>query len=311
MSNNLSEFLKGIADSIRGKTGSSSLIDPQDFSTEIANIPLVSEKQKQLIDRTITTITAEDFGGATTIGEGAFSYCKSLTSITIPNNVTSIGGRAFEYCTSLPSIVIPNSVESIELMAFSGCNSLTSVYYLGDIVSWCEITFNGSSANPLEYAHNLYINNTLVTEITIPNTVTQIKAYTFDGWNGTSITIPNGVTAIGEGSFYGCSGLTSVTIPDSVTNIGGKAFMRCTGLTSVTIGSGITSIEGQGFIGCTGLTSITITAINPPALVATAFNLTNNCPIYVPYSEDHSVLAAYQSANNWSSYASRIQEIQS
>ena len=36
--------------------------------------------------------------GVTTIGEYAFSYCHSLTSVNIPNSVTTIGESAFEYC---------------------------------------------------------------------------------------------------------------------------------------------------------------------------------------------------------------------
>ena len=40
----------------------------------------------------------------TRIGEGAFSDCYNLTSITIPASVTSIGAYAFQYCSRLTSI---------------------------------------------------------------------------------------------------------------------------------------------------------------------------------------------------------------
>ena len=63
----------------------------------------------------------------TSIGDGAFGFCKSLQSITIPNSVTSIGKLAFRSCDSLQCITIPNSVKSIGVGAFSGCNSLQSI----------------------------------------------------------------------------------------------------------------------------------------------------------------------------------------
>jgi hypothetical protein len=61
----------------------------------------------------------------TSIGGGAFSYCSSLTSITMGNGVTSIGGWAFEFCGSLTSVTIPNSVTNIGYEAFQYCYSAT------------------------------------------------------------------------------------------------------------------------------------------------------------------------------------------
>jgi len=65
--------------------------------------------------------------GVTTIGDWAFSYCRALTSITIPNSVTTIGDYAFSYCRALTSVIISNSVTTIGERTFANCYSLTSV----------------------------------------------------------------------------------------------------------------------------------------------------------------------------------------
>jgi hypothetical protein len=135
-------------------------------------------------------------GPVTSIGEWAFIYCSSLTSITIPNSVTSIGSSAFSGCSSLMSIVIPNDVKSIEWETFDGCSSLTFV--------------------------------------TIPNSVTSIGGAAFRGCKSlTCVVIPNSVTEIGDYAFYDCFALNSVTIGNSVTSIGYEAFSECWSITSI------------------------------------------------------------------------------
>ena len=175
----------------------------------------------------------------TSIGSFAFYCCTGLTSIEIPNGVTSIGSYAFYNCSGLTSIEIPSSVTSIGSSAFYGCTGLNEVH-ISDLAAWCGHSFNGSDANPLSYAKNLYLNGELVTELVIPD----------------------GVTSIGSSAFSGCTGLTSIEISGSVTSIGGGAFQNCTGLTSLEIPSSVTSIESSAFSGCTGLTNISVAAGN-------------------------------------------------
>ena len=207
-------------------------------------------------------------------------YTGSSTTVYIPSSyvgatVTSIKAEAFKDNTTITEIVIPDSITSIGSYAFDKCYSLTSVYYTGDIASWCGITFSNEYSNPLYYAHNLYINNEIISgEIVLPNTVTKIPDYTFRNSNITSITISDSVTSIGEDAFSGCSKLTSITIPDSVTSIGDSAFLNCpietatiptlaisyipkSNLKTVVITSG-ESIGYRAFYNCSRLTNITI-----------------------------------------------------
>ena len=188
----------------------------------------------------------------------------TITELEIPAEykdmpVTRIGDYAFGDCEKLTSVTIPDSVTSIGYCAFHYCFSLTNVNYLGDISSWCGISFGDNDANPLSYTDKFYIRGTLISDLVIPEGVTNIGSCAFYGYDGiTSVTIPNSVTSIGDDAFFHCTGLTSVTIGNSVTNIGSCAFLGCTGLTSVTIGNSVTSIGLQAFQRCTGLTSVTI-----------------------------------------------------
>ena len=111
--------------------------------------------------------------GVTSIGDYAFSDCKSLTSVQLPDGVLSIGNYAFGWCESLPNITIPDSVTSIGSCAFQNCENLSS--------------------------------------IKIPDGLTEIGSWAFNGCISlTSLTIPEGVTMIDETAFKDCTALTDI-----------------------------------------------------------------------------------------------------
>ena len=103
----------------------------------------------------------------TSIGDRAFSSCRSLSEIVISSSVTSIGDLAFSDCDSLSEIVIPSSVTSIGDLAFSDCRSLS--------------------------------------KIVIPSSVTSIGDYAFSLCRSLSeIVISSSITSIGKGAFCYC-----------------------------------------------------------------------------------------------------------
>ena len=236
----------------------------------------------------LTSITIPD--GVTSIGSYAFYYCYSLASITIPDGVTSIGSNAFTRCTSLTSITIPDGVPSIGTNTFSNCSSLTSITIPDSVTS---------------ISNNAFSNCYSLASITIPDSVASIGNNAFMGCYAlASITIPDGVPSIGSNMFSNCSSLTSITIPDSVTSISSSAFSNCYALASITIPDNVASIGNNAFNNCYGMGEYHILPTTVPTLGTTAFNnIQSDCVIYVPSAS----LSAYQTANNWSTYASYMQ----
>ena len=227
------------------------------------------------------------------IGNYAFYGCFSLDSITIPDEVTSIGTYALNSCFALKSITIPDGVTSIGNYTLQNCYSLASVSIPEDT----EVIASG-----------IFQTCGSLTSITIPAGVTSIKNDAFNGCHAlTRITIPAGVTSIQSATFSYCYALLDVSIRGRVTDIGANAFSNCNSLASITIPEGVTSIAASAFQNCCGMAAYYLLPEEPPALAnANAFSgIESDCIIYVPAG----TLAAYQSATNWSTYASRMREM--
>lgn len=183
-----------------------------------------------------------------------------VEDLVIPHSVTEIGKHTFEGCSSLTSITIHENFIRFGQRAFYDNVSLKKVFYKGSISDWCKIVFDHTSdANPLCNGADLYIKDNLVENAVIPEGVTEIGNYAFNGCGGLkSVILPDRLTKIGYSAFEGCKNLNSIKMPNSVTSIEPYAFRNCEALTYVGIPANITKIEGYLFYGCTNLESVII-----------------------------------------------------
>lgn len=200
---------------------------------------------------------------------------QALQEVVIPSNssITRIPSDCFRQATQLKSVNIPASVTEIGDSAFYYCYGLK------------EIKLNPNITTIGTYA---FSSNKCLKTVNTLGSITKVNQYTFmSSGSLQSIEIPNTVTSIEQGSFSGCHSLSKITIP-----------------------SGVTSIAAQAFSYCYGLIEIHLKPTTPPTLANTnAFTrLNGNCIIYVPRSTDQTVLNAYKTASNWSTYASKMQE---
>ena len=253
----------------------------------------------------------------TVIDDGAFEYCHSLSSVTIPNNVITIGEEAFINC-DISYLTIGSGVTSIGISAFNGCQNLSSVTIPNSVITIGNNAFDncitltsitiGSSVQTIGASAFTWC--TRLSSVTIPDSVTTIGDYAFYlNWGVRSLTLGSGVTSIGVAAFAGLTQITSLDIPNSVTSIGMGAFHSCYSLTSCTIGSGVTTISDRAFYKFKNISGVTINATTPPTIGTSVFDGENEdeqeiaytYPIYVPCGS----VDAYKAA--WTDYASRIQ----
>lgn len=226
----------------------------------------------------------------TSIGDFAFSDCKSLSDVTIGNHVTSIGECAFYNCKSLDEVIIPSSVRSIGNSTFDSCELLKKISIENGVTSIGSYAFNNCKS---------------LEEIILPSSVISIGDYAFAYCTSLEdFIIPPSVTSIGEGTFDGCNIIKGAypkknfsfsfarltvgydptdavvengfvyntkkdilyyaplriegefKVPETVNKIGAGAFGLCEDMTSVVLPSSLASIGKMAFCYCNALTSV-------------------------------------------------------
>ena len=195
-------------------------------------------------------------------------------ALVIPRAVTSLAQNMFNFSPYLHYVSIPPTVTRI----YGGAFSYTGIYRLHTPIGLASL---GS--------------------VTQYSDVKKMTIGTFnDGTYGKKLT----------SSFaYNCYNLEEIKLPSDVTEIPSSGFYWCQALREFVVPATVTKIDTYSFANCKNLRRLVMLSSTPPTLSGTsAFNSDTLFRIEVPYSADHSVLNAYKTATNWSTYASRMVE---
>jgi hypothetical protein len=238
----------------------------------------------------------------------------NIVSLILPDTLTDIGDFAFGWCESLVDIDWPDALTTIITSSFRNCTALTTVdlsgtrlaalgqYAFGYSPSLEEIKLPDTLKTIGSYA---FINDTALKTIELPDSITRIDGWAFQGSGLESIVLPSNITSISY-TFQNCAALKSVGLPAKLTEIGSSTFSRCEALEFIDLPATLTSIGSSAFGYCTALETVISRNTTPPTLNASAFsNASTSFLIYVP---DASV-DAYKSASAWSVYASQIKPL--
>lgn len=196
-----------------------------------------SSLRRVVLPSTLKTIGEHAFDGCTSlvdidlkdvnlISDYGFYGCSALQKIRLLSN--TIGTFAFANCTGLQEVEIEFAI-TIYSSAFDGCTNINKVS-CPNLETWTTITFKNETANPTYYAENLWIDDTLVTELELYD-IYSCGSYAFANCKGiVSVVCP---AIVGTGAFFGCSGITDVYMYENVEYVSNKAFIGCDGILTV------------------------------------------------------------------------------
>ena len=244
------------------------------------------------------------------IGQHAFAYNK-LSNINLPEGLEEIGKYAFNKCNN-KDIYLPSTLKRVEEYAFSHAyNNLPDAInvFIPSLENWLSIDFASENANPLhetsgDLETNLYVDNSLIQSLVIPQSITMINDYAFAGCSSIQdVTIGDQVETIGKKAFYNCSNLSKLTIGDGVSTIPSSTFKGCKSLEIVRLGKNVSSVSGA-FSG-TPCNEVHCLSTTPPSISTSDFKVNKEtAKLYVPKG-------SYQEyfLSNWGAIFSNIIEV--
>ena len=198
-----------------------------------------------------------------------FTSLAALTATAAYNDAVDVDGLYFSFDKT-------NKTATLESKVYATMQNL-QLSYEGDIIVPPQVTWQGDTYTVTtigQYAFSDY--DEKLKSVTLPETITNIISYAFDGTVITELVIPNSVKTIGSNVFEYSS------------------------LQKITLGSGLESIGTDAFKNCTALTEVYALAQTPCGITASTFPATvkSKVSLYVPQG----TVAAYQAAANWSGF---------
>lgn len=231
------------------------------------------------------------------IGTYAFYSCYILKFLTIPEDITTIPDRTFCYANLIQNLIIPSKVINIGAYAFGNCIELKSITFLEGFVRIGEGAFTNCFA-----LQNINVHKEIILDV---------GDYAFSNCVSLkSLRINDGIENIRKEAFRHNRYIKNLIIPNGISTIKDRSFQYWFKLQSVTIPVSVESIEIYAFDECFALNTIIMLGETPPVLGHFPFEKegSKDLKIYVPYSEDHSILEAYKTAPSWAAYADYIVE---
>ena len=232
----------------------------------------------------------------TQLADGAFSYCRDVTSVTMPETLQYIGPGAFYLCGSLEEVIIPDSVEDVGEWAFRRCYNLVKVHWPSSASKINELAFaNVGSNHRFDEPDGPYF------MLENGENITHVAISGFWGAYMREFPYWDNLVEIGINSFNGTQ-LTFVKIPEGCS-VGKDAFLSNRKLQTIELPKDCRDNISEVFIGSENVQLIRIAATVPPVLSRDwAAKVAENCVLEVP---DES-LELYRNAEYWKNFSEII-----